>query len=209
MILSAKIHFDMQKGFFITIYGVNNIGKSTQAKLLVERLCALGLDAVLLKYPIYDLEPTGPKINKILRSDQAQKISEEELQSLFMENRRDFEPELRRMLAKGKIVVAEDYTGTGIGWGTAKGADMNWLIELNKNLVQEDLAILLVGKRNVQAREQKHLHEKDDELVKKVGKILLNLGEKFGWVKVEVLTDNVPGTTDKIWEVVKNRLNRK
>ena len=36
----------MTKGRFIAIYGVNNIGKTTHAKLIVERLKKEGHDAV-------------------------------------------------------------------------------------------------------------------------------------------------------------------
>ena len=42
-------------GKFIVIYGVNNLGKTTQANMLVQKLKASGLKAEYLKYPIYDL----------------------------------------------------------------------------------------------------------------------------------------------------------
>ncbi len=51
----------------ITLYGVNNIGKSTQARFLVERLQAEGHRVEYLKYPIYDLEPTGILGNQGIR----------------------------------------------------------------------------------------------------------------------------------------------
>ena len=62
---------------FITLYGINNIGKSTQALRLVERLKAEGFDAVYVKFPVYDVEPTGVYLNQFLRSGGAQEISEE------------------------------------------------------------------------------------------------------------------------------------
>ena len=49
----------MSKGIFIVLYGVNNLGKTTQAQLLVERLNKAGVQATYLKYPIYDIEPSG------------------------------------------------------------------------------------------------------------------------------------------------------
>lgn len=197
----------MKKGAFITIYGINNIGKSTHSILLVQRLKKNGYDAVHIKYPIYDLEPTGPQINAILRSDSPQTITEEALQALFMQNRRDFESQLKKMLAEGKIVIAEDYTGTGIAWGAAKGADQHWLIRLNENLLQEDLALLLTGMRNIRVREKKHIHETNDELVERVGKILRELSTKYNWHVIE-LERNIHDTAEKIWAVVKNFLDR-
>lgn len=195
----------MKRGVFITLYGINNIGKTTHAKKLVQKLKDEGYKAVYLKYPIYDLEPTGPQINAILRKSGSQSMSEEELQTLFIQNRRDFEPQLLKMLEAGTIVIAEDYIGTGIAWGTAKGADQKWLEKLNEGLLLEDLAILLTGERSMSAKEQSHLHERDDGLVMKVGEILLELGKKYGWKQLEVQRDPKK-TAEILWHEVEKFL---
>lgn len=189
----------MNRGLFVAIYGINNIGKSTHARRLVNRLNQEGYEAVYLKYPIYDLEPTGPKINSILRSQTAQKVTEEELQTLFMQNRKDFEPSLKNYLARGKIVVAEDYTGTGLAWGTAKGLKLGFMEELNKGLLKEDLAILLTGKRDIRAMEETHIHERDNDLIEKVGLVMLRLAGKYGWVTIE-LQDEIDDTARLVWK---------
>ena len=160
------------KGAFITIYGINNIGKTTHAKLLTERLKKGGFEAVYLKYPIYALEPTGPKINSILRSDTPQNISEEELQTLFMQNRKDFEPKLRKTIEEGKIIIAEDYTGTGIAWGTVKGLKQAFVEGLNKDLLKEDFTVLLRGNRDIKMIEAHHIHENNQGWIDQVGIIL-------------------------------------
>lgn len=195
----------MKKGLFLAIYGINNIGKSTHARRLVNRLKQEGLDVVFVKYPVYDLEPTGPKINSILRSEAGQKVSEEELQTLFMQNRRDYEPTLNKYLDQGKIVVAEDYTGTGLAWGTAKGLKLGFLEGLNDGLLKEDLAILLTGQRDRRAMEKTHIHERNDELVEKVKQVLLQLATKYGWVTVE-LQEQIDDTARLVWKEVSNFL---
>src|SRR3989339_337961 len=106
-----------QEGKFIAIYGINNLGKTRQATILKEALEGQGLETIGFKYPIYDLEPTGPEINAVLR--QGVPMQERDLQGLYARNRRDFEPTLLGHLSRGKWVVAEDYTGTGIAWGMA------------------------------------------------------------------------------------------
>ena len=93
----------------ITLYGINNIGKTTQALRLVERLKEAGHDAVYVKFPVYEIEPTGTYLNSFLRSGETQKITEEELQMWFTLNRYQFEPTLKQWLREGKIVIAEDY----------------------------------------------------------------------------------------------------
>lgn len=190
------------KGKFITIYGINNIGKTHHSKRLVERLNKMGKRAVYLKYPIYDQKPTGPLINKILRSHSKQKMSEEELQLWFVLNRYQFEPKLKKMLKEGEIVVAEDYIGTGIAWGTAKGANQLELEFMNKFLVQPNLAVFMDGERVLKAKEKKHIHESDDELAAKCQAVYRKLSKRYGWKKV--LVDADPDVTaERVWEVVK------
>ena len=197
----------MKKGLFVAIYGINNIGKSTHARRLVTRLVREGYDAVYLKYPVYDLKPTGPKINSILRSESGQKVSEEELQTLFMQNRRDFEPTLKNYLAQGKFVVAEDYTGTGLAWGTAKGLKLGFMEDLNKGLLKEDLAILLTGKRDIRAMEKTHIHERDDLLISKVSHVLLQLAKKYGWVKISLQVE-IDDTARLVWKEMSRFLEK-
>jgi len=197
-----KYNSKVKNGVFIAIYGINNIGKTAHAKRLVDRLNRLGKKAIYIKYPIYSQKPTGPFLNKILRSNGKQKISEEELQLWFVLNRYQFEPELRKMLKAGKIAVAEDYIGTGIAWGTSKGANQRELENMNKFLVQPDLALLMDGKRILAAREKKHLHERDDAIANKCQKIYRHLAKKFGWKIVYVDKDR-DVTAARIWSATR------
>ncbi|MBI4235072.1 hypothetical protein HY604_02105 [Candidatus Peregrinibacteria bacterium] len=192
------------RGKFITLYGINNIGKTTQAKRLVEKLRGYGLKAEYIKYPIYDLAPTGPLLNDVLRSGE-QKISEDELQMWFVMNRYQFQPKLISMLEDGVNVVAEDYIGTGVAWGMAKGLEEDFLECINGKLIKEGLAILMEGVRDVAAIENLHVHEKNEALTEKCREIFANLGEKYCWKKV-LVDKNWDITTDRLWEVVKESL---
>jgi thymidylate kinase len=122
-----------------------------------------------------------------------------------MQNRRDYEPQLREMLNEGKIVVAEDYTGTGLAWGTAKGLTLEFMEELNKGLLKEDLAVLITGKRDIGAMEKTHIHEKNSRLVETVGEILQKLANKSGW-KIVPLQPKIPDTAAQIWKIAKEFL---
>ena len=168
------------RGKFIVIYGINNIGKTTQAKNVVQYFLSKGLKADYVKYPIYDIKPSGPFLDSVLRSDR-QEISEEELQLWFSVNRFQFQPILKRKLAHGINIIAEDYIGTGLAWGPAKGADYNWLKSVNSKLIKEDLSILLDGERFVFAREDRHIHEVDAKLMERVRKQFIEIGREFNW----------------------------
>lgn len=202
------------RGKFITIYGINNIGKSTHAKLLVERLKKEGYKAKFIKYPVYDIEPTGPFLNSVLRNPNGQKnsvgenISEDELQLWFVMNRYQYQPELKRLLDEGYVVIAEDYVGTGIAWGMAKGLDEEWLESANKYLIKEDLAMILEGKRDLKAQEKTHVHEQNIELVEKCLKTLQYLTSKYNWHRIQIQS-KIENTAEILWNTVNEFLEKK
>jgi len=190
------------KGKFIVIYGANNLGKTVQAKLLVEKLKKNGLDSFYLKYPVYELEPTGPKINAGLREGTGS--SSLELQQLFAQNRRDFEPTLVEHLDRGEWPVTEDYKGTGIAWGTTYDISLSKMEEINEDLLAEDLAILLDGERFTSAIERGHRHEAGSrwERAREVHQLL---GERYGWEVVNA-NQSIENVSKNIWNIVEKRL---
>jgi len=192
------------KGKLITLYGVNNMGKSTHSLRLVEKLRSQGHDVEYVKYPVYDIEPSGPFLNGVLRGDR-QEISEEELQMWFIVNRHQFQPQLKAWLGAGKIVVAEDYVGTGIAWGMTKGLDERWLEVCNESLIKEDVVILIEGERSMDVVEEHHVHEQDNALVARCYETFQYLAKKHGWHKVR-LQDEKDDTAALIWNVVEGEV---
>ncbi|MCF7836645.1 hypothetical protein K9N08_03390 [Candidatus Gracilibacteria bacterium] len=227
-------------GKFIAIYGINNIGKSTQTSLLVQKLINTGVRVEYFKYPIYDLDPTGKMLNEILRGKQKQsiqsvieffegtnvrrpstkrkpaisfrrkpigpreihqKVTEEELQMWYSLNRYQFDPQIRKKLAAGISIVAEDYTGTGLAWGAAKGADFEWLTAVNKFLQKPDLELLIDGKRFLAGKEKVHLHESSDRLIFKARQSFLKLAKKNTW-KIINANQSISEVNSEIWREV-------
>ncbi len=192
---------DNMVGKLIVIYGANNLGKSTQVEMLERALHDLQIPVKRIKYPIYDLEPTGPLINSIIRGGGS--MPEEELQRTYVQNRRDYEPELERLLRDGTSVIAEDYNGTGIAWGLVRGVPLERLEKMNDGLRKEDIAILLKGERFETGREAGHRNETDDALWQKANENHLMLGERYGWQHVnanrerKVVHDEIMGIVRK------------
>jgi len=57
-----------KRGKFIVVYGPSNVGKSTQVSMLVSKLATeYHTQILLIKYPVYGLEPTGEEILKIVK----------------------------------------------------------------------------------------------------------------------------------------------
>ena len=178
----------MPKGKFIAIYGVNGIGKTTQTKKLVAFLQSCGKKASRLKYPIYDLEPEGPFIYQYLRDANFRSKNElttHELQKKYVDNRKRYEKKLLERLSNGEWIIAEDYIGTGIAWGLTWGGDLEYLEKINKNLLKEDLSILMHGNRFTTAIEKNHRNESEEEKIKISKNFHFLLAERYGWKVVK------------------------
>lgn len=172
----------MTTGKFIVIYGANNLGKSTQVEMLEKNLREKGTDVVRIKYPIYDLKPTGPLINSVIR--EGKKLAEDQLQMAYVQNRLDYEPTLKKMLKKGTWVIAEDYVGTGIAWGMVRGLNLEEMEKWNAGLLPADLSFVLFGERFQNGKEVGHRNENDDVLWKTAQDMHLLLAAKYNWKKI-------------------------
>ena len=192
----------MSEGKFIVLYGVNNLGKTTQARLLVDRIDSEGHSVQYLKYPLYDLEPTGPIINEYLREGNPYSLTAREFQIIQHANRLHYDFKVREILASGMSIVSEDYRGTSIAWGIGTGVDKNLLVRLNSTLVPETVAILVDGKRFTDAKEEGHAYEEQDDLTERVRKIHQDLAQEFGWHTVNG-NQTIEEVHKSIWEKVK------
>ncbi len=171
-------------GKLIVLYGINNLGKSTQAKLLVEKLKAEGLKAEYLKYPIYNLMPSGEILNDYLREGNFYDLHSREAQIIYALNRTQYQDTLIKKLEDGIHVIAEDYKGTGIAWGLGAGVSEVFLKSINSHLIDEDLVFLFDGERFMEAMEKTHKHETNNDLTTKVRWAHLKLKEEYGWIKI-------------------------
>lgn len=195
----------MKRGLFVVLYGINNLGKSTQAKKLVERLSEEGHPAVYLKYPIYDLHPSGSMLNAYLREGNPFNLSAREVQTVYALNRTQYEATLQELLETGTHVIAEDYTGTGIAWGIGAGVGSNYLETINAHLLKEDLAFWFDGERFLEATEKNHKHETNDELMNTVRDAHQQLAKKHGWERIDA-NNSIDAIHDILWERITKEL---
>lgn len=185
------------------LYGANNLGKSRQTNLLQQALEERGISTRTVKYPIYDLEPTGPVLDAILRKG-APKPLELEFQKIFTQNRLNFEPTLKSYLRGGTWVLAEDYKGTGVAWGLVRGASLEELEKINTPLLPEDLAIVLWGQRFLEGKEAGHINEEDFELWGRAQGTHLFLAYRYGWELVYATREAIK-VHQEIWALVRRR----
>jgi thymidylate kinase len=157
-------------------------------------------------YPMLDLGESGKKLKRILwRKDRM--MPEEEMQKLFTENRMEFEPTLKSWLDAGITVLAEDYVGTGIIWGLARGMELARIKEINKEWTRPEVSIVLDGPRRLDLRPgEGHIYQNDETEWYKVRDVYMDIADKFGWVIVDA---DAPILTvaARIWAVVKIAVN--
>lgn len=191
-----------KKGLFIVIYGPSGVGKTRELQLLGEKLSSIGVTNKRVEYPIYELGESGPKLEKILWG-RAPRVEEEEMQLLFAQNRRDFEPTLEQWLNSGVTVLAEDYKGTGMVWGQTRGLTLERMEEINKNFIEPDVSILIDGPRRLDLRPgEGHIYNSDEDEWYKARKNYLLMADRYGWVRIggdaPILT-----VANRIWTIAK------
>lgn len=207
LLLHKKIDMT-KKGKFIVLYGINNLGKTTQARLLVEKMNKNGFKAEYLKYPIYDLEPSGQMLNNYLREGNTHNLSPREAQIIYTQNRTQYENKLIQKLQSGINIVAEDYTGTGIAWGIGAGVEELFLKSVNSHLLKEDISFLFDGKRFTESTEKNHKHETNDMLMAKVRQAHQKLALEQNWIKINAnLT--IEEIHNLLWKHVFEKINQK
>lgn len=192
-------------GKFIVLYGINNLGKTTQAKFLVERLQKEGYKAEYIKYPIYNLEPSGSILNNYLRGGNEYNLTAREAQIFYALNRFHFEATLKKKLEDGIHIISEDYVGTGLSWGVGTGVDERFLKLINENLLKEDIAFLFDGNRFTESTEDGHKHETDEKLLEKVRQAHLKLGKMLDWQTINA-NSSIEEIHSKIWSEVQSYL---
>jgi thymidylate kinase len=190
------------RGLFIVLYGPSGVGKSKQMVVLEDQMKKMGISNKKVEYPIYDLGEAGKRLKRIVWKLEAVP-SEEELQELFAQNRRDFEPTLKSWLESGVNVIAEDYKGTGMVWGVTRGIPIEKMEDMNKDFMEPDISILIDGPRRLDLRPgEGHIYNTDEEEWYKARKVYLQLADKYGWVRVggDAPMYTVAG---RIWTIVK------
>lgn len=193
-------------GQFIVLYGINNLGKTTQAKALVEEIIIkMGKEAEYLKYAIYSLDPSGTLINNYLRAGNPNQFSDREFQLLQVLNRTQYEPKLKEKLAKGTWVIAEDYIGTGIAWGMVQGIDKNLLYYMNSHLLKENLGILFTGEPFPESTDKKNVNEASAATLAKVNEAFKEISRDFGWF---VINANRPKeeVQKEVMDIIKSKI---
>lgn len=100
-------HYRLSRGLLIVFEGIDGAGKSTQVRLLDERLRQEGYDVVCLKEPTTG--PWGQKLRQLAQHGRQQVSPVTELEWFLQDRREDVEYNIQPALAHGQIVLLDRY----------------------------------------------------------------------------------------------------
>lgn len=171
------------RGAFVTLEGIEGVGKSTNLAFVARSLRALGKDVLLTREP--GGTPLGEKVRHWILTEEHGTLSPEvETLLMFSARAHHLDQVIRPALAAGRWVVCDRFTDATIAYqGGGRGADPV-LVEGLKAAVQRglepDLTLLLdapleVSFERITARTPDHFEREDRRFFERVREAYLRL----------------------------------
>ena len=204
----------MIKNFFITFEGIDGSGKSTQAKLLVDKLASNNLETLFLR------EPGGTSISEEIRSvllnNRKDEMSSRTEALLMCASRAQLTkdiiiPEMKA----GKWIVADRYADSTLAYqGGGRGIDLDWLIKVNHFATYEtqpDLTFYIdvdpeIGAKRRETMVSDRIESAGLEFQKDIRAKYLEIVDKFSERCVKVDGNlSIDEISQIIWRITKDR----
>ncbi len=172
------------RGTFICIEGIDGSGKTTQAKLLANRLKTS-------HNAVYTAEPSRGKIGTYIKksylySEKRLSIVLEAL--LFAADRIEhLENEIFPSLDKGRLVISDRYVYSSLAYQGAAGLSLNWIQKINEHALEPDLGVFIdVNPETVMSRlKPKKSVMENIETQEKVREIYLKFVEDGKLIRID------------------------
>jgi len=131
------------RGALVVLEGCDRVGKTTQARLLVDSLNAMGCPAKYMNFPDRST-PIGGIINGYLK--QTQELDDRAIHLLFSANRWEASKGMQAALQGGTTLIVDRYAYSGIAFSHAKGLPWAWCESSDAGLPKADLVLYLTLK---------------------------------------------------------------
>ncbi len=205
-------------GVFVTFEGGEGAGKSTQIRILAQRLRAMGREVV------ETVEPGGTAIGRQIRrvfldAGNGELTPEAELLLVFAARSQNLKQVIKPALEAGRIVLCDRFTdSTRVYQGVARGLGLEVVETVNRIAcggMSPDLTLLLdipveagmarAGARNArgEAAEETRLDEEAPEFHRMVREAYLDLARKEpGRIRVIDAQGSLEEVAARVWEAV-------
>ena len=170
-------------GAFITIEGLEGVGKSTCLNIIQDELSKQGYDVLITR------EPGGTELGEklrewILSGEPGSLSATTEVMLMFAARSHHLEKVIRPALDKGRWVICDRFTDATFAYqGGGRGASREWLESLKKNVqgtLEPDLTLLLdapaeVGLARISNREADYFERENKDFYRRVRDVYLKL----------------------------------
>jgi len=148
------------RGALVVLEGCDRVGKTTQARLLVERLNSQGQPAKYMNFPDRST-PIGAIIDGYLK--QTRELDDRAVHLLFSANRWEAHKGMIAALQAGTTLVVDRYAYSGIAFSHAKGLPWAWCEASDAGLPKADLVLYLSLKEQEAATREGYGGERYEE----------------------------------------------
>jgi dTMP kinase len=207
-----------ERGFFISFEGIEGTGKTTQARLLSERLVEKDYEVILTQEPGGTV--IGNRIREILlHVDHKEMSYMTELLLYNAARAQHLSEKVLPALNQGKVVITDRFTDSTVAYqGYGRGIDIQLIMSINSIAtggIKPDITLLFdldieTGlKRNKGINKVDRLELEDIEFHKKVREGYLQIAEKEP-DRIKIVDASLPLETiaQKVWEIVRWRLEK-
>jgi dTMP kinase len=192
------------RGKIIALEGIDQSGKRTQTRLLAEELERKGARVGTISFPIYR-SPSGRQIQRFLAGKQEYPATA--LHMLYSLNRWENQERITSLAEKSDFVIADRYYPSNLAYGVSRGLSLRWLQGLDRGLPTASLVIVLdvpvlssFGRKS----NGRDVHERDKQLLLRVGRTYRTLAKKLDWKMVDA-NRPVEEVREAVWGIVRKK----
>ena len=189
-------------GVLVNLEGIDGCGKSTQSKLLREKLEGEGEKVIILKEPTK--RPHGQKLWDVLHGKR--KASNEEILELFVLDRKQHvEEKIQPALDDGTVILMDRYYYSSMAYQVAGGIDVEEIREKHVFAPRPDVVLIFdlpvsVALERVKGHSDADEFEKEEHL-EKVREAYLDL-ENDPLVRIVDATGTPEEIFEDVWRLV-------
>jgi len=194
----------LRKGVLIVFEGIDGAGKSTQARLLYERLTKARFETEISKEPTEGV--WGKKLRKLIEEGRGEVSPEEELEWFIKDRLQHVEEIIRPALRNKKIIILDRYYFSTMAYQGSLGVDPGEIEKRNSEFAPEPNLLFLIEvlpsagiKRIKESREAETDSFERESYLLKVCQIFRSLDKPFLYrLSGE---QSVQKLSDQSWEI--------
>jgi len=189
-------------GVLVNLEGIDGCGKSTQSKLLLEKLEGEGEKVIILKEPTK--RPHGQKLWDVLHGKR--KATNEEILELFVLDRiQHVEEKIQPALDDGTVILMDRYYYSSMAYQVAGGIDVEEIREKHVFAPKPDVVLIFdlpvsIALERVKGHSNADEFEKEEHL-EKVREAYLDLGND-PLVRIVDATGTPEEIFENVWRLV-------